>query len=74
MTYSCPSGYNKTSDNTKCYKNVSTTTTVTDTREVTYYRYRVREYIGGTIDYNWSKSKEDKKLLDAGYKLTGKTR
>lgn len=74
MTYSCPVGYNKTSDNTKCYKNVSTTTTVTDTREVTYYRYRVREYIGGTTDYKWSKSKEDKKLLDAGYKLTGKTR
>ena len=71
---SCPVGYNKTSDNTKCYKDVEKTEKVTETRNVTYYRYRIREYIGGTIDYKWSTSKNDKKLLDAGYKLTGKTR
>ena len=71
---SCPVGYNKTSDNTKCYKDVEKTEKVTETRDVTYYRYRIREYIGGTTDYKWSTSKNDKKLLDAGYKLTGKTR
>ena len=73
-TKSCPSGYSLTSDEMKCYTKVSTTETVTNTREVTYYRYRIREYIGGTTDYKWSTSKNDKKLLDAGYKLTGKTR
>ena len=71
---SCPVGYNKTSDNTKCYKDVEKTEKVTETRNVTYYRYRIREYIGGTTNYKWSTSKNDKKLLDAGYKLTGKTR
>ena len=71
---SCPLGYTKTSDNTKCYKDVEKTEKVTETRDVTYYRYRIREYIGGTTDYKWSTSKNDKKLLDAGYKLTGKTR
>lgn len=73
-TASCPVGYNETSDKTRCYKTISHTVTETGTREVTYYRYRVREYIGGSVDYKWSKSKNDKKLLDAGYKLTGRTR
>jgi len=71
---SCPTDYKLTSDGTKCYKDVVTKVEKTGTREVVYYRYRVREYIGGTTDYKWSKSKNDKKLLDAGYKLTGKTR
>ena len=61
-------------DNGKCYKDVEKIVTVTGTRKVTHYRYRVREYVGGTVDYKWSTSKNDKKLLDAGYKLTGKTR
>ena len=71
---SCPTGYKLTSNGNKCYKIVNDIVTVTDTRDVTYYRYRVREYKGGTTDYKWSKSKEDKDLLNAGYKLTGKTR
>lgn len=70
----CPTDYDITSDGTKCYKNVESTIEVTETRDVTYYRYRVREYIGGSVDYKWSTSKEDKKLLDAGYVLTGRTR
>ena len=71
---SCPSEYSKTSDGSKCYKKVLTTKTITQVREVTYYRYKIREYIGGTTTYKWSTSKNDKKLLNAGYKLTGKTR
>ena len=70
----CPVGYKETENGNKCYKNVESTVTITETRKVTYYRYRVREYIGGTTDYKWSSSKEDKNLLNAGYKLTGKTR
>lgn len=70
----CPKDYNKTEDGTKCFKEVNSTVKVEGTKEVTYYRYRVREYKGGSVSYKWSTSKEDKKLLDAGYKLTGRTR
>lgn len=68
----CPSGYTKTSSN--CSKVTTTTVPVTETRDVKYYRSRVRELIGGSVDYKWSKSKNDKDLLNAGYVLTGKTR
>lgn len=71
---SCPAGYNFTNDKSQCYRSVASVIKVTGTRDVTYYRYRIREYIGGTVDYKWSKSKEDKTLLDAGYVLTGRTR
>jgi len=71
---SCPSGYELTKDGKECYKEVTTTEKVTEDKEVTYYRYRIREYVGGTVDYKWSSSKNDKELLNAGYKLTGKTR
>lgn len=57
-----------------CYKNVSSVIQVNDTKDVTYYRYRTRDYVGGTIDYKWSTSNNDKSLLNSGYKLTGKTR
>lgn len=70
----CPADYKATSDNTKCYKEVKVTRTVTEDRNVTYYRYRIREYIGGSTDYKWSTSKNDKSLLNAGYVLTGRTR
>ena len=70
----CPKEYSKTSDGSKCYKKVLITQTITQVREVTYYRYRIREYIGGSIDYKWSTSKEDKELLNNGYVLTGRTR
>ena len=43
-------------------------------KQVTYYRYSSRQYVKESISYKWSTSKEDKKLTDAGYKLTGKTR
>ena len=71
---SCSTGYNLTKDETKCYQNVDSVVKETGTRDVTYYRSRVREYVNGTTDYKWSTSKNDKKLLDAGYTLTGKTR
>lgn len=57
-----------------CYKNVSSVIQVNDTKDVTYYRYRTRDYIGGKTDYKWSTSNNDKSLLNSGYKLTGKTR
>lgn len=71
---SCPTDYAITSDGTKCYKNYTVIETVKEYREVTYYRYRIREYIDGSVDYKWSYSKEDKNLLDAGYTLTGNVR
>lgn len=39
--------------------------------EVTYYRSKTREYIKGTIDTKWSKSNNDKALLEDDYSLTG---
>ena len=74
LVKTCPSGYNLTDNNSKCSKETSKTETITETREVKYYRYRIREYIGGTTDYKWSSSKNDTNLINAGYKLTGKTR
>ncbi len=67
----CAVGYNK---NNKCYKDETTYVEETGTKSVTYYRYRTRNYSGGSTDYKWSISNNDKNLLDAGYKLTGKTR
>ena len=61
-------------DKGKCYKDEKITETITVEREVTYYRYRLRDYTGGTTDYKWSTSDNDASLLNAGYKLTGKTR
>ena len=70
----CPSGYKATSDNSKCYQNYEKTVTVTKTRDVIYYRYRLREYVNGTVDIKWSRSNSDSSLLNNGYKLTGNTR
>lgn len=70
----CPTGYTLTKDGTKCEKPVTKTVSKVASREVKYYRYRLREYVNGTPLYEWSSSKTDKKLLDAGYKLTGRTR
>ena len=58
----------------KCYKDEKVTERINDVRNVTYYRYRLREYTGGVTDYKWSTSDKDQSLLNAGYKLTGKTR
>ena len=70
----CPEGYTLTKDGSKCEKQITSTVTKTDTKEVTYYRYRLRQYLNGTTTYKWSSSQTDKNLLNAGYKLTGKTR
>ena len=61
-------------NNGKCYKDETTVERVTGVKDVTYYRYRTRSYTGGTTDYKWSTSNNDTSLLNAGYKLTGKTR
>ena len=57
-------------NNGKCY---STYTETTGYKNVTYYSYRTRKYIEGTTSYEWSTSKNDAKLLNLGYKLTGRT-
>ncbi len=69
----CP-GTNFKADGTGCYKEVLEDRVYTGYKTVTYYRYRTRTYIEGTTTYKWSTSKSDQSLLNAGYKLTGKTR
>ena len=40
--------------------------------DVTYYRYRKREFIGGTTETVWSTCEPvDSKLIEDGFKLTG---
>lgn len=70
----CPAGTHTKADGTGCYKTVTETVSVPKTKSTTYYRYRVRSYVEGTTQIKWSSSKNDKKLLSLGYKLTGKTR
>ena len=60
--------------NGKCYRTETRIETITGVKDVTYYKYRTRTYSGGTVDYKWSTSNKDTSLLNAGYKLTGKTR
>lgn len=69
-------GYTLKTNSDKCEyeREVTVTVTKTGTKDVTYYRYRLREYKNGTTTYKWSSSKNDESLLNAGYKLTGKTR
>ena len=74
LNNSCPAGYEFTKDKTKCYKEVTSTIKATGTRKVVYYRYRTRQYIGGTVDIKWSRSNNDSALINAGYTLTGNTR
>ena len=66
VTYTCPSTY--TRNGSKCTKKG------TETIKTTYYRYATRSCTGGKTDYKWSDSKNDKSLINAGYKLTGKKR
>ena len=74
LNKSCPAGYEFTKDKSKCYKEVSSVIKATGTKQVTYYRYRTRQYIGGSVDIKWSRSNNDASLLNAGYKLTGNTK
>ena len=60
--------------NGKCYAVERYYQRITEKRNVTYYRYRLRSYSGGVTDYKWSSSNNDSSLINAGYKLTGKTR
>lgn len=69
---SCPD--DQMLSNGGCYKRVTTTVTLSENNDVTYYRYRTRNYVGGTIDYKWSTLNNDQNLLKNGYNLTGKTR
>ena len=71
---SCPTGYSKTSDGIRCYQDYERVETVIKVKNVTYYRYRLREYVSQKIDIKWSRSNNDKSLLNAGYKLTGNTK
>lgn len=66
--YSCSEG---TLVGTRCKitKNVYKTQNIYD--YVTYYRYRTRKYISGTVTTAWSSSNNDKTLLNKGYSLTG---
>ena len=72
ITYSCKEGTLK--DNKCVITKESPESTKYTLKQVTYYRYSNRQYVKESISYKWSTSKEDKKLTDAGYKLTGKTR
>ena len=66
-TYTCIIGYELTKDN-KCTK------TTTEEVKTTYYRYATRTCEGGSTDTQWSTSKNDKDLINDGYKLTGNKR
>lgn len=72
VTYTCKNG---TLNGDKCViVNEKTESAKYTLKDVVYYRYATRKYVKATVSYKWSSSKEDKKLVDAGYKLTGKTR
>ena len=74
VTKNAVCGTGEEMSNGKCYKVTTSTVKVIGYRDVTYYRYRLRSYTGGVTDYKWSSSNNDRSLLDAGYRLTGKTR
>ena len=72
ITYTCKNG---TVDGNKCViVNEKTESAKYTLKDVVYYRYATRNYVKATVSYKWSSSKEDKNLINAGYKLTGKTR
>lgn len=74
LNKTCADGYTLTTDGTKCYTKVDKNMEVKGTRTVTYYRYRLRKYTGGTTTYKWSNSNNDSDLINAGYTLTGNTK
>jgi hypothetical protein len=43
-------------------------------KDVTYYSYRTKECVGGTVTIKWSRTKTDSTLTNQGYKLTGNYR
>ena len=70
--YSCSDGY--TQDGNRCIKVYTKYREVAIYKDVIYYRSRTKSYIGGSIDYKWSRSQNDITLIKQGYKLTGKSR
>jgi hypothetical protein len=68
-SYSCPSGY--TLSGSTCSKTVPVFGVENVYETVTYYRYKEREYISGTVKTVWSKSDNDTTLINQGYSLTG---
>lgn len=75
LVTSCPVGYDFTDKtHTKCYKKEIRTEYLVGYRDVNYYRYATREYVEGVVNYKWSRTNNDKNLLNQGYSLTGRTR
>jgi len=70
----CKKGYTKSADGSKCVKTTNDTKTEDVYSNVTYYRYRTLSCSQGTVEYAWSKSKNDATLMSRGYYLTGKQR
>lgn len=68
-SYSCPSGY--TLNGSSCTRTVPVYGVENVYEEVTYYRYKERQYISGTVKTVWSKSDNDTTLINQGYSLTG---
>ena len=52
-------------------KTITKTKQVPEYKDVTYYRYQTCEFKAGYTDIKWSKSNDDKELINKGYKLTG---
>lgn len=67
--YSCDEG---TLVGKKC--KIKETKYETEYENVTYYRYKTREYISGSVQKTWSSSNNDTDLINKGYTLTGNKR
>ncbi|MBE6138325.1 MAG: hypothetical protein E7173_01090 [Firmicutes bacterium] len=70
VTYSCDAG-ELSGKSCITYKDKYETINIYET--VTYYSYQERKYISGERKIVWSTTKNDTKLIEQGYKLTGKT-
>ena len=70
VSYACnKKGY--TLNGEKCVKTVAIYKKENVVENVTYYRYKEKQYISGTVDIRWSSSDNDTSLLNKGYSLTG---
>lgn len=67
-TYKCDEG---TLVGSRCKVKENVYKTEKEYGYVTYYRYRTRDYISGTVSKVWSTSDDDQKLISKGYTLTG---
>lgn len=71
VTYSCTTGE---LSGKSCISYQDKYETFNTYKTVTYYSYQERKYISGDRKVVWSTSKKDTKLINQGYKLTGKSR